>query len=476
MQAISRVRLTVSRGVRSFASQPSLDIEFPGNPAQKPASMQAKPKPLVTTLDNGLRVASQETYGQVTAFGMFVDAGSKYETDSNNGVSHMLEHMAFKSTKNRSHLKLVRDVEEMGGQMGAACAREVMIYQGECLRDHVNDAIEILADTIVNPAFAEWDLDEQRKVIGYELEDMEANPQTVVTELVHKAAFTDSSPLGRSLWCPKRNIGKLTVDDLRAHMDEHYTADKMVLSAAGIEHDTLVELAKKHFSGIPKGTGDKKSPISIYVGGDERLRGDSPLTHVSMCFNAGGWNSKNLLELCTLHMLLGGGGSFSAGGPGKGMYSRLYTNVLNRHHWIESCTAFNSMYSDAGLIGIYGTCDPQAAGMMVNVMSEQLISVAQSPASSEELMRAKNQLKSSIHMKLESRQTIFEDMGRQLLTYGHYEGPTELCARIDGVTAEGVMKAAKEALSSPLSMASFGDVSSIDSYQIVDKKFDSFEK
>mmetsp|Transcript_22356 Transcript_22356/g.27345 ORF Transcript_22356/g.27345 Transcript_22356/m.27345 type:complete len:183 (+) Transcript_22356:1177-1725(+) len=181
--------------------------------------------------------------------------------------------------------------------------------------------------------------------------------------------------------------------------------------------------------------------------------------------------SDDLLELCTLHLLLGGGGSFSAGGPGKGMYSRLYTNVLNQHHWVDSATAFNSMYADAGLIGIYGTCLPQDAGRLVDVMSAELISIAGSAPGEEETNRAKNQLKSSMLMKLESRQVLFEDIGRQILTYGKRESPAELCARVDKVTPEGIQKIAKKALSSPVTVASFGNNSEIPAYEEIAKKF-----
>lgn len=181
--------------------------------------------------------------------------------------------------------------------------------------------------------------------------------------------------------------------------------------------------------------------------------------------------SDNLLEVCALHLLLGGGGSFSAGGPGKGMYSRLYTNVLNRHHWVDSATAFNSMYVDAGLIGIYGTCFPNDAGRLVDVMAAELLDIANSPPREEETARAKNQLKSSILMKLESRQVLFEDIGRQILTYGKRESPADLCDRVDAVTAEGIQKAAQKALQSAVTVAAFGNVSAIPGYDVISNKF-----
>jgi len=459
---------------RTLASQPSLDVEMPGMPQLTPASAQDKPASKVTVLDNGLRVASEENYGQVTALGMFVDAGSRYETAANSGVSHLLEHMAFKSTENRSTLRLVRDIEDIGGQMGAASAREFMIYQGECLRDHVETAVDILSDTILRPKLSPWDIDEQRKTIGYELEDMEQNAQAVLTEMLHAAAYTEQGALGHPLWCPKRNLNKLGEDDLRSFMTTHFTAKRMVLSAAGVEHERLVDLANKYFADLPSAStsgSEPKTEKSTYFGGERRVQAESPLTHVALCFDAGSWSADDLLETCTLHMLLGGGGSFSAGGPGKGMYSRLYTNVLNKYHWVDSATAFNSMYNDGGLVGIYGTCLPQDAGRLVDVMSSELTSVAAAAPSAEETNRAKNQLKSSVLMKLESRQTLFEDLGRQILTYGKHEAAVDLCKRIDQVTPEGIQKAAAKAIKSKVTVASFGDVSAVPNYVDIASRF-----
>jgi len=443
-------------------------------PQLTPAASHEKPTTKVTTLDNGLRVASEDNYGSVTALGVFVDSGSRYETSANSGVSHLLEHMAFKSTENRSTLRIVRDIEDIGGQFGASSAREFAIYQGECLREHAEKAVELLADTLQKPKLAPWDIDEQRKTIGYELEDMETNAQAMLTEALHAAAYSEQGPLGRPLWCPKGNLAKLGEDDLRSFTQTHFTASRMVLSAAGIEHERLVELANKYFGDLPTAPAngvEPKTEASKYLGGERRVNADSPLTHVTLCFDAGGWKADDLLETCTLHMLLGGGGSFSAGGPGKGMYSRLYTNVLNKHHWVDSATAFNSMYNDGGLFGIYGTCLPSDAGKLVDVMSAELEAVAAAKPSDEETARAKNQLKSSVLMKLESRQVVFEDIGRQLLCYGAHESAADLCKRIDAVTAEGIQKAAAKALKSKATVAAFGDVSAVPHYDTVASRF-----
>lgn len=461
--------------VRGFASQPSLDLEMPGMPVLSPVTPgRSTRRPEITTLPNGLRVISEDNHGSITAVGVFVDAGSRYETADNNGTSHLLEHMAFKSTTSRSSLRIVRDIENAGGQFSAASAREYALYNGECLRDNAEFAVELLGETLLHPRLAPWDIDEQRKVIGYDLEEMQTSAQALVTELLHAAAYTEQGALGMPLWCPSRNLEKLSEVDLKNFMQTHYTSDRMVLSACGIEHDALVSYANKYFGDLPSQPLNGIKPVkkpSVYVGSDRRVQADSPLTHVTLAFDAGDWNSPNILEICALHMLLGGGGSFSAGGPGKGMYSRLYTNVLNRNHWVDSCTAFNTMYMDGGLIGVYGTCEPKNAGRLVDVICAELENVASKPLSEEETNRAKNALKSSALMRLESRQATYEDLGRQLLCFGKYEPIEDICKRIDAITPASLQEAAKSALKSKLTMASFGDVSAIPYYEQVANRF-----
>jgi processing peptidase subunit alpha len=367
---------------------------------------------------------------------------------------------------------VVRDVEDMGASVSAVAAREYMMYTANVLRPNVDQAMELLAETVLTPAFEPWDLGEQRRIIDIEREDLEKNAHGLVTEMIYSAAYTDSSPLGRPLFCPARNTHKLGPADLAAFSQEHYTANRMVLAAAGVDHAELVEMAKKYFGNAkPGAAATPKRFAPKYVGGDERLRGESPMTQVVLCFESGGWSSPSLLSVCVLHMLLGGGSSFSPGGPGKGMYSRLYTNLLNKHHWVDSATAFNSMHNDTGLIGIYGTAAPRDVGNLVDVMAAELVDVASRAPNAEETTRAKNQLKSSVFMNLESSAVLMEDLGRQTLVYGKREDPTELCKRIDAVTAAQVQAAAKAALATPVSVAAFGDVSALPSYEVIAKRF-----
>jgi processing peptidase subunit alpha len=172
-----------------------------------------------------------------------------------------------------------------------------------------------------------------------------------------------------------------------------------------------------------------------------------PLTHIHLAFEALPISSDDIYALATLQTLLGGGGSFSAGGPGKGMYSRLYTNVLNQHAWVESCVAFNHSYTDSGLFGISSSCSPGHIVNMLDVMCRELqaltLDTGFAALQTVEVNRAKNQLRSSLLMNLESRMVELEDLGRQVQVHGRKVGVREMCKKIDELTVKDLRRVAR---------------------------------
>lgn len=204
-------------------------------------------------------------------------------------------------------------------------------------------------------------------------------------------------------------------------------------------------------------TVDLTSP-SRYTGGFLSLPPIPPpanpahprLSHIHLAFEALPISSPDIYALATLQTLLGGGGSFSAGGPGKGMYSRLYTNVLNQHGWVESCAAFNLSYTDSGLFGIAASCNPVQILPMLEVMCKELHALTLDSGFSalkpHEVDRAKNQLRSSLLMNLESRMVELEDLGRQVQVHGRKIGVKEMCEQIQAVTAEDLRRVARQVL------------------------------
>lgn len=265
------------------------------------------------------------------------------------------------------------------------------------------------------------------------------------------------------------NLEKLTTQSVHAFR-EQFLLNKpngIVVAGSGIEHEALVELAEANFGHIksnPNIANDRIIP-SIYTGGEYRLQippNPNPaikkeeFTHVAIAFEVGGWHSSDLVPVCVLQTLLGGGSSFSAGGPGKGMYSRLYREVLNRYRWAESTEAFSSFHNESGLWGIQGSAPPDRIGDLTKALVENFQKLAEELVTDEELSRARNMLKCNVLTQLESRLVLFEDIGRQILTYGEREDAASMCAKIDAVTKESIRGIVQKAIVKPPTVSAVG--------------------
>ncbi len=284
---------------------------------------------------------------------------------------------------------------------------------------------------------------------------------------------------------PNLNAQKI-IDFRNKHL---LNPNSMVIAGAGIEHDHLVELANKYYGHLqststtinpnePPPHEEKNTIIdSTYTGGLYKKQTNTMdgFTRVALAFPTGGWHSGDLVTSCVLQTLLGGGNSFSAGGPGKGMYSRLYRQVLNRYYWAESCEAFTSFHNESGLLGISGSSIPNKSGDMVQVLAENLMRLTIDHVTDEELDRARNMLKCNVLSQLESRLVLFEDVGRQILTYGKREDSQEMCAKIDAVTKDDVRNLARSSIigMKPTLCAVGDDVNQIPAYEEVQRWFKS---
>ena len=286
---------------------------------------------------NGLRVASQETYGQLCNFGVLVSAGSRVESAAagNRGATHLMEMMAFKTTHRRGAEQMYMDIADMGGATVAYSARDLVLYNVEVLREFLDPAMEWLGESLLMPRFEETEIEEMRHIIGLQAEQLPAD--MLLKDALHGAAFGEATPLGQSHFCPADMVPRLNRNMLLEYQQTHYTADNMVLVGAGVEHDEFARLAEKYFGALPSGGASggesrvalgQSRRLSPYVGGEARKPCDLMLkeewSHVAI-----GWKSswgdcqEDRVPICVLQNLLGGGNSFSAGGPGKGMYSRL---------------------------------------------------------------------------------------------------------------------------------------------------------
>jgi processing peptidase subunit alpha len=348
-----------------------------------------------------------------------------------------------------------------------------MAYTVDVLKTHTPEAVELLADAVLYPKFEAHVLHEALASLKSELADAEtANPQAALMETLHTTAY--SGGLGRPLLAPAASLAALSADDLYEFVAQNYTAPRIVLAGAGVSLDALAQLAEPLLGGLAGGAA-AAAPASAYVGGDARSRkADASATHMALAFHfPGGWRDvRGATAMTVLQLLLGGGGSFSAGGPGKGMYSRLYTRVLNRHAWAHACTGFHSLYNDSGLVGIHATCDAPRAADMADVLCAELQACAQPGGiTAAELERAKAATISSVLMNLESRAVVAEDIGRQVLTYGERKSPASFIAEVAKLTPADMAAAVAKLLKTPPTFVAAGETAGIPRYDALAKRF-----
>lgn len=463
-----------SRFLSSSLTQPISSMIPKIVPPNLPRDVLTEPITHVSTLSNGIRVSSQETYGQVCTLGLLSSCGSRYESreKKTTGVNHLMEIMSFRGTMNLSYTEFSEKMDNLGGGTFASSSREHFLYCADVLRPNASEAMFLLGEAILNPRLDDIEVEESKKVIEWQWMDM--IPETKLGEGLQIAGFgpvkkekTTHQQLGMPHFCPLESLPNITSHIVRTFREEHLlNPEKMVIAGAGIEHDKLVNLAedvfghigrrnailsdeKKAFINETVSTGMSEIVSSIYTGGEHYVSTSSAdgFMRIGLAFPTGGWFSSDLVPACVLQTLLGGGSSFSAGGPGKGMYSRLYREVLNRYYWVESAEAFTSMHTEAGLIGITGSSIPSKSRDLLRVFAEHFMRlISEDDISFEELNRARNMLKCNILTQLESRLVLFEDLGRQVLTYGMRERTQDMCRKIEEVTKEDIVRLVRKAI------------------------------
>ncbi|XP_050218514.1 mitochondrial-processing peptidase subunit alpha-like [Mercurialis annua] len=479
--AVGAVQSSSSGGIFGWLfgdKSKTLPLEFPLPGVELPSTLPdyvAPGETKITTLSNGIKIASETSANPAASIGLYVNSGSIYESPASFGATHLLERMAFKSTRNRSHLRIVREVEAIGGIVQASASREQMGYTFDALKTYVPEMVELLVDSVRNPVFLDWEVNEQLQKVKEDIAEASKNPQGLLLEAIHSAGF--SGPLANPLLAPESAVNRLNSTILEEFLAENFTAPRMVLAASGVEHEELVSIAEPLLSDVAKASGTSV-PKSDYTGGDYRCQADSGdnRTHFALAFEfPKGWSDeKSAMILTVLQMLMGGGGAFSAGGPGKGMYSRLYLRVLHDYPQIESFTAFSNIYHHTGIFGIQATTSSNFAPKAIDLAVNELIAVA-SPGQVDQMQldRAKQSTKSAMLMNLESRMIASEDIGRQILTYGNRKPLEDFLKIVDSVTLQDITQTAQKLLSSPLTMASYGDVISMPTYDSVSRKFKS---
>ncbi|KAJ0390721.1 hypothetical protein P43SY_011065 [Pythium insidiosum] len=460
---VGALRPLQSRAVLSRAQSVAAAVQnYPSYVLNAPATE-------VTTLANGLRVASEGSHGETATIGVWIGAGSRFETEKNNGAAHFLEHMAFKGTSKRTQQQLEVEIENMGGHLNAYTSREQTVYYAKVFKKDVPKAMDILSDILQNSKLDEAAIERERDVILREMEEVNKQHEEVIFDRLHETAFMGQG-LGRTILGPIDNIKNLKKADLEDYIATHYTAPRMVVAGAGaVDHEQLVQLAQNAFGDLP--TKSASAPTfepARFVGSDVRIKNDElPLAHVAIAFEGFSWTSEHAFPLLVMQTLLGQWDRTS--GAGMNMSSKL-GQVVAEKELAHSFMAFNTCYQDTGLFGVYAVADQYKLNDLTWYTMEALVRLVHK-TSDEEVERAKTQLKANMLMQLDGTSPICEDIGRQLLTYGRRLTPAEIFARIDAVDAAAVRKTADEVINDKEhSLAALGPIHELPDYNFIRRR------
>ncbi len=406
----------------------------------------------ITTLDNGLRVVTDEMASvETTSAGIWVEAGARFEAPQVGGVSHVLEHMTFKGTHKRTAQSLAEEIEAVGGHINAYTSRETTAYYAKTLKEDIGLTIDIVSDLVINATLDGDEFERERGVILQEINQANDTPDDVVYDLFQIAAYPDQ-PLGRPILGYHDGISTMDRSAMQGYMNEHYRSGGMVFAAAGkLKHDEVVDMAASHFTNAPTGKGETHE-IAKYSGGEIRESRDIEQIHIVLGFEGINYFDDDFYAAGILSGLFGGG-----------MSSRLFQEVREKRGLVYSVYSFFSPYADSGLFGVYAGTGEKEVEELIPVITDEL-SKLNGSIGEEEIIRAKAQIKSSLLMSLESTSSRAEQIARQLSVFGRTIPIQEAVDKIEAVTEKDLKRVAARFLSGPPTLAACGPIGKLESF------------
>jgi len=386
-------------------------------------------------LPNGLVVITEKMpYVRSVTVGIWIRTGSRGEPAALNGISHFIEHMVFKGTERRSAEEIARAVDSVGGMLDAFTSKEMVCFNARVLDEHLPIAFDVLADLVLRPRFLEEDILREKSVVLEEIKSDQDNPEYLVHEV-----FTQNFWRGHSLSLPilgtRETVKSFTRDALFDYFRPWYAPNNMLITAAGnLEHARLVEFVTREFADL------NPAPVAA--------AGTAPKTHARI-------STRTKRELEQVHVCLGvpsyplaHARRFAAALLnnilGGGMSSRLFQNIREKQGLAYAVFSELNSYRDTGLLSIYAGTALETAGQVVHSVIEEFRSLKEQPVSAEELRRAKDHLKGSLLLSLESSSSRMSHLARQEMYFGRFFSVDELLASIESVTCEEVQQIARE--------------------------------
>lgn len=404
---------------------------------------------LQSKTSNGINVVtySMEHVNSVT-INVIVKVGSRYESEQESGISHFLEHMAFKGTSNRTATEIAIEFDTIGGHFNAYTSRENTVYYTKVLSPHTKQAMTILADILQNSVFSSDEITKEFNVISQEIAEVKDNPDDLVYEKFYKLAYPNQ-PLGRSILGTVENIAKFDKPAFTSYMSKHYTANNIVISIAGkINHDDAVHLVKQLFSSFSE--SEKRSCMTAqYKGGIEIIEKDLEQTTIALGFEGVSYsNIETFYHAQILSIIFGGG-----------LSSRLFQKIREELGLAYSIGSWLNSYSDSGIFSIHAATDHSNVESILNNINNEIDKI-RTNISEEELTRAKSQIESNIYMAEERPEYKSEEIGKNFSLFGKYFTVKEVMKIINSTQNNDLVKSAEKIFSSQPTLSIIGSPSS----------------
>ncbi len=399
------------------------------------------------TLKNGLTVLVEAMpYLRSASIGVWVKAGSMLESPEENGLSHFMEHMAFKGTKKRSARQIAEEMDAIGGHLNASTSKLCTNYYAKVIDEDLPLAADILADIVCNPSLDPAETDKERGVVLEEIAMVEDSPEDVVYDLLAEAVFGAQS-LGQTILGPAERISAYTPDDLRAFRKRHYGPKNAVVAVAGnVEMASLKELMEEKF-GAWQGAEGESFPESVAIDAPRKLYRDKDTEQVHLClsFRGSKMGSQDIYPMAVLNNVLGGG-----------MSSRLFQRIREELGMAYSVYSGPSNYPGCGEFTIYAATSPKHAKMVLEQTDIEIEKLLASGMTEKEFTQAKAQLKGSFILGLESAYNRMSALGHNQILLGKSIPPEETIAAIDRVTPDAVSDIAARIFGGPRAYAVVG--------------------
>lgn len=415
----------------------------------------------IVTLENGLRLVLEEIpYVRSISFGIWVNNGSRHESDELSGISHFIEHMIFKGTQIRSAKDIAEEMDEVGGQINAYTTKEYTCYHTRVLDKHFEKAVDVLSDMFLNSRFDNTDIKREFNVICEEINMYKDTPEDLVHEQLQTGIYQNAS-VGRPILGYEDKISKFDHDILRNYFDENYYPQNTVISVAGnFKSEEAVEILKKYFGAWKSNKNAEERKFDVkYKPSFEITKKDIEQLHFCLAFPGLGRDHEKKYVLLVLNTIFGGG-----------MSSRLFQRVREENGLTYSIYSYSSAYQDTGIFAVYAGLNPAQTETVLSLIFEVIKEIKNKLIDDKTINKTKEQILSNYLINSESTMNRMSSNGGSMLIRGRIQTAEEIINDISKVTAEDVLALANEIFNfEMLSFSAVGKTDGIKFKEIIDR-------